>query len=1071
MIKNTLLCCCILTAAATGQGQMVRNAGPGDCNGKFAGFYAPGIVNPSEGTVELTATPSKPAAEFENEWSSAFGMFPAQPLAASTARTILGIYTPSGENNVRGIFAIARGGNAKTAYANTGREALIQGKPVNLACSWGKEGLRLYIDGRLKSRSDFPGEIGPVPAQFRVCRGAPFAISAMRISARQLPDRELSSDPSAGFTAGPDTTFIAGNDLARAEYRIIPGMDDFSVLMPVWNMEKSFTVNGSPVKLPLISSNYTNAPIKYSVKLKISDIDGNKVADREYTFELAPRSLLVPCELSPPPLSAGFYDLDMTVSAPGRAEQRWQFTHAVIPAADPQVKDGRFADYLGHHLFDHTEVLAKLNLHWCRSDAFKWNMIEPEKGRFDWALADKMVADAERNGVNCLGILGDPPVWAADPEVKPGHKNSFMAARHKPARLADWENYVSQVVSRYKGRVSHWEIWNEVDWHPPGPPASFSGTTKDYFELLKTSWQAAKKADPGCRILVSGFGYGTLCDQKMPFDLLKMGAGQYCDIYNIHAYQGRWGIAPLLAAVREAKPGMPIWQTEQMWHTIADRKKQSMLTAAMFFWFIDFGFEKYFSFGEDFFFSYYTLTPNPVLSTLAAMQNQLRKCSEFAGMIDDPKVKYFDLKHSFRRTDGTWFTALGQASSPRRWQLGGNVISLSDVYGRDVKFTREGDICRPDGAQEMLFAVSLQPVKVIAAEAVAAELCPNGGFEEISGDIAMGGLGNAVVSNWQFRDRTYDPQGRIGVVKGGHSGSYALALSSSGKGRVYAFFEQQINEPGSYEFSTWLKNPGTAPVEAYLAVFDRSGNVYKNCPLGQIKAGEFQRYRMTADFPRPPAGSVAFIIGLDKPGTIIADDVSLQPQSAVPVAGTRSLPVKNPEERRTFTRAGIAIGLDELVKKVPAEPVIKGIQFRRSDYPAMLSTADWRGISGSSLRLPVGGRTAGIAFLLTAMYVPSGTKILGELKLRYADGRETVMPLENGRHLRDWFLTAQPSGAVPAVRFLSERFNEYGVFLVELTNPHPESEIEAVEISAAGDGLLCIVAATALPQTAAGIAK
>ncbi len=1064
MIRKILLCCCGLSAAAlTGQAQAVKNAECEEYNGKLVSFYAPGIINTGAGTVELTVTPAKPATEFESDWSFAFEMSPAQPLAASTARNILGICTASGENNSRGLFAVARRGGEQTSYAKTGLEALVQGKPVNIACSWGKDGLRLYVNGQLKNRSDFTGEIGPIPAQFRVCRAAPFAVSAMRISSRQLPDPELNSNPGMAFTAGPDTTFLAGNNLAQAEYRITAGRDDFSFLTPVWNFEKSFTVCGNPVKLPLIAGNYANSTVKYHVKLKITDIDGKKADYREYDFELPPRSVLVPRELLLPPLPNGFYDLDMTVSAPGRADRRWQFTHAVIPATDPQVKDGRFAAYLGHHLFDHTEVLAKLDLHWCRSDAFKWNAIEPEKGRFDWTLADKMVAAAERNGVNCLGILGDPPVWAADPEVKPGHKNSSMAARHKPARLSDWENYVYQVVSRYKGRVSHWEIWNEVDWHPPGPPASFSGTTQDYFELLKVSWQAAKKADPDCRILVSGFGYGALCDQKMPFDLLRMGAAQYCDIYNIHAYQGRWGIAPLLAAIKEAKPGMPIWQTEQMWHTIADRKKQSLLTAAIFFWFIEFGFEKYFSFGDDFFFSYYTLSPNPVLSTLAAMQNQLRKCSEFAGVIDDPKVKYFDLKYSFRRTDGSWFTALGQASLPRRWQLGGDIVSISDVYGREVKFTREGDSCRPDQALEMLFAVSRQPVKVIAAEAVAAELCPNGGFEEISGDIAMGGLGNAVVANWQFRDRTYDPQGRIGLVKGGRSGDYALSLSSSGKGRVYAFFEQQLNEPGSYVFSAWLKNLGTAPAEAYLAVFDRSGNVYKHYQLGLIKAGAFQHYRVTADFPRPPTGNIAFIVGLEKTGTIVVDDVSLQPQSVTPIAGTRSLPVKNQEARRMFTRGGNSVGLDDMLKKVQAAPVIKGIQFRCADYPAMLSTADWRGISGSSLRLPVGGRSAGIAFLLTAMYVPSGAKILGEIKLRYTDGRETIMPLENGRHLQDWFLTPQSAGASPAFKFLSERFNEYGLFLVELANSRPETEIEAVEIFAAGDGLLCVIAATVLP--------
>lgn len=1051
----------LLSAAVSVMAQVTRPAVNDDHKGKYISLYAPGIINPAAGTVELTLDPSKPGTEFESEWSFALEMVPAQPSASASARNVFGIYVSSGENNVRKLFAVVRNEAGQAFFAGTGREVLVKDKLINLACSWGPNGLRLYVNGVLRGSGKFAGEIGPMPALFRICRGVPFRTRAMRVSVRQLADRELGKAGSV-FTAGPETSFIANRDFVQAEYRMVDGLGNFSYLLPVWKMLSSFNAAGTPAILPLIAGNYTARPVTYLVKIKSFDLERRPVAEKEHRIELPPKTLLTEQRLSLPVTLPGYYDLEMTVVAPGQAARLWRFSQVIMPPAEVGVKDGKFADYLGHHLFNLPEVLKKLNLRWSRSDCFQWYLLEPEKGRFDWAWTDKMVDNATRNGVNYLGILASPPVWAASPEVKPGHPNAFMAARRKPRDVAEWENYVFQVVSRYKDRVKYWEIWNEVDWHPPGPAASFSGTTQDYFTLLQAAWRAAKKADPECRILISGFGYGSLCDRKMPFDLLEMGAAKYCDIYNIHSYQGLWGIDPLLQAVAKHRPGMPSWQTEQMWHTIADRKKQGLLTAAMFFWFIDKGFEKYFSFGEDFFFSHYTRGPNPVVATLAAMQNNLRKCAAYTGTLTDSKLKYYDLKHAFRRTDGRYFTALGKVGAPVALELAGDIRTVEDAFGRPVPFTRQGDRVTTTPT-ELLFVVSGKPLQVLAERSVVGNLCPNGGFEEISGDIAMGGLGNAIVSGWQFREKTYDSAGTIRLVKTAHSGSYALELTSSGKGRVYAFFEQRINEPGNYELSVWMANPGKVPVEAYLAVFDRTSNDYRRFPVGPITPGGFRLYRMPVNFAKPSTGNVAFIVGLDQAGTIVCDDAVLAPRQAEPLAGTRVLPVKNRIEKRTFSRGKATVSVDDMVKHLGDGVTVSRIPFKNGGYPVMLSAAPWSNSSGSSFRVAVDGQCARLALLLTAMYVPERAGKLGSVKLVYADGKTAETALENGRQLRDWFLTANASGVTPAWKFLGSDFHEFGIFLVEIANSRPGIRIAAVDIQAASEALLAVVAVTAVP--------
>lgn len=77
--------------------------------------YAPGIINPAEGTIELTALPNRPGSEFQNEWFFAFGMTPGQPIKANN---LLGLYTPAGEGGTVGFAVVARCGDNSYSVVN-----------------------------------------------------------------------------------------------------------------------------------------------------------------------------------------------------------------------------------------------------------------------------------------------------------------------------------------------------------------------------------------------------------------------------------------------------------------------------------------------------------------------------------------------------------------------------------------------------------------------------------------------------------------------------------------------------------------------------------------------------------------------------------------------------------------------------------------------------------------------------------------------------------------------------------------------------------------------------------------
>src|SRR5690606_15297855 len=84
----------------------------------------------------------------------------------------------------------------------------------------------------------------------------------------------------------------------------------------------------------------------------------------------------------------------------------------------------------------------------------EWAALEPKEGEFRWAAADRLVADARKNGLRIEGAFLYLAPWAS----------ADGGTRKFPIRdMQSWRNYVSAVVSRYKGEIKHWEVWNEFN--------------------------------------------------------------------------------------------------------------------------------------------------------------------------------------------------------------------------------------------------------------------------------------------------------------------------------------------------------------------------------------------------------------------------------------------------------------------------------------------------------------------------------------------------------------------------------------------------------------------------------
>lgn len=180
-----------------------------------------------------------------------------------------------------------------------------------------------------------------------------------------------------------------------------------------------------------------------------------------------------------------------------------------------------------------------------------WAQVEPRPGEWDFSRWDAVVEEAGRCGVKVLPILG-----------------SGLPAHGKPPfrNLPRFLDYVERCVSRYKGRIGCYEVFNEVDqprpWGETPNPA-------DYAMLLRETGRVIKRIDPKAKVLFSG---ASCLGKPMEFieKALRAGAGGSFDVMNFHPYQ--WYSVPeaqLPLRIRELREVMrkygvdkPIWITE-----------------------------------------------------------------------------------------------------------------------------------------------------------------------------------------------------------------------------------------------------------------------------------------------------------------------------------------------------------------------------------------------------------------------------------------------------------------------------------------------------------------------------
>jgi hypothetical protein len=127
----------------------------------------------------------------------------------------------------------------------------------------------------------------------------------------------------------------------------------------------------------------------------------------------------------------------------------------------------------------------------------QWPYVETSRGTFDWSRLDPYVAEANAQGVSLVYTSVFVPPWAAaDPSSCFSYWYQTTVCTSSVTNIADWQNFVTALVTRYKGRIQVYELWNE-----PSCTCSFSGTVPQLVALTLAEHDIIRSIDPAALII------------------------------------------------------------------------------------------------------------------------------------------------------------------------------------------------------------------------------------------------------------------------------------------------------------------------------------------------------------------------------------------------------------------------------------------------------------------------------------------------------------------------------------------------------------------------------------------
>lgn len=348
-------------------------------------------------------------------------------------------------------------------------------------------------------------------------------------------------------------------------------------------------------------------------------------------------------------------------------------------------------------------MAAAAGVKWSREE-FNWSRIEPERGRYNWSFYDRMVDTALAYGISVYGLIS---YWS--PWTKPC----------TPEGIADYAAYCKALVSRYKDKIKHWEVWNE-------PNIFFWTCPKEmYADLLKAAYHAIKEADPEAQVL----GCST-AGIDLSFIKMVMDKGAPFDALTIHPYRAALVDDTFIRELQDVRAltagsgGAPkdVWITEMGWptdipHGVSERQQAGLLSRAYLCSAASGAVRNvsWYDFREDGDCPFYNehrlgivrnrdLAPKPAYRALATVTKMLEG-KRLVGRLDlGPGLLAYRFSDDRRDTLAIWSL---EKDAILRLNLKGRSLRLRDLMGQSVPLKA--------GAETLVLAKASDPIFITGA--------------------------------------------------------------------------------------------------------------------------------------------------------------------------------------------------------------------------------------------------------------------------------------------------------------------------------------------------------------------
>jgi hypothetical protein len=321
------------------------------------------------------------------------------------------------------------------------------------------------------------------------------------------------------------------------------------------------------------------SPVQLSGQLRVEDFFGQTAVSTATRLEVPPHGAMESQYSRLCTNQQGFFRADWIAGGVTQSLRA-----AVITSADLRANDSPLG-FNHAYPWDFLVRLARAaGIVWWRDWSAKWQTVEPERGKFDFAVADEQINRVLALDSEVEVLLPFPSAnWSSSAPsavvaraASGKYPDSRMPVAFAPKDQRDFDRYAAEVVRHYRAAqprpVTTYQILNEPVYTSYALPHQQGYGLADYLRLLDSAYRAMKAVDPQCRI-VGGISANVGAGHTREF--VEQGGLKSCDVFDLHMYNAcvpaetfTEPFAELDRLVRAHGGPKPIWITE--WGCYAD---------------------------------------------------------------------------------------------------------------------------------------------------------------------------------------------------------------------------------------------------------------------------------------------------------------------------------------------------------------------------------------------------------------------------------------------------------------------------------------------------------------------